>query len=249
MMDSYNHLCDDHYINLTVSTVLDLPSQRETLIHFFERIQKSYPALQNFYTRDGGEQIVLEEDRIDNTYRWLTVEARRLGAGSVNPPSTDSAIEFHRLILENAPFHLSLSPLDCEAIDILFGFDFTYQGNHNQLVADVLGVPAAFEGIAEIPSVQVVHYEPSLTLTFDQDCRLQCRVNIETRTNDYHVRRQDYPEEQISVYLTCRHYGVLPGENGFVRTLELIATTGTSVVEEFVIPLILEPLAKAIALR
>jgi len=249
MMDSYNHLCDEHYMTLMVNTFLNLPSQRETLIHFFERIQKSYPAMRNFYTRDGGEQIALEEDRADNTYRWLTLEPRRLLAGYINPPGTDAAIEYHRLVLENAPFHLSLSALDCEAIDILFGFDFTYQGNHNQLIADVLGVPAAFEGIAEIPSAQVVHCEPSLTLAFDPDCRLQCRVSIETRTNDYHVRRREYPEEQISVYLTCRHYGVLSGEQGFLQTLDLVVKTGTSVVDEFVVPMILEPLAKAIALR
>jgi len=248
-MDSYGHLCDDHYINLTVNTILSLPSQRETLIHFFERVQKSYPTMRNFYTRDGGDQIVLEEDRVDNTYRWLTVEPRRLCAGHVNPPSTDTAIAYHRLILENAPFHLSLSALDCDAIDVLFGFDFTYQGNHNQLIADVLGVPPAFEKLMELPSGQVVHFEPSLTLTFDPDCRLQCRLNIETRTNDYHVRRQEYPEEQISVYLTCRHYGILPGEDGFIRTLDLVVKTGTTVVDEFVIPMILEPLAKAIALR
>jgi len=249
IMDTYCHLCDDHYINLTVNTVLELPAHRETLIHFFERIQKAYPTMGNFYTRDGGEQVVLEDDRDNDSYRWLSVEVRRLSAGYVNPPSVDAAFQYHRMILENAPFHLSLSPLDCEAVDVLFGFDFTYQGNHNQLVADVLGVPPAFERLLEVPSARVVHYEPLLTLALDQDCNLQCRVNIETRTQDYHVRKEEYPEEQISVYVTCRHYGLLPGDNRFLRTLDLLLKTGMTTVDDFVAPMILEPLAKAIALR
>ena len=57
----------------------------------------------------------------------------------------DDAIEQHRLVLELAPYMLSLSPIDCEAIDLLFGFDFTYRGNHNQLVAEVLGVSPSLE--------------------------------------------------------------------------------------------------------
>lgn len=247
-MENYAHRCDDHYINLTVNTALTLPSQRETLIAFFERVQKSFPTMKNFYGRDRSE-IALEEEKVDNAYRWLTLEARRMTSGYVNPPSVDAAVDFHKVILDLAPYHLSLSPLDCQCMDLVFGFDFTYQGNHDQLLADTLGVPAAFERFLEIPSAQVVDFEPCLTLTFSRDCRLQCRVNIETRTNDYQVRTQDYPEEQISVYLTCRHYGVLPGEESFVQILDLLAKTGVTFTNEFLAPAVLEPLAKAITLR
>lgn len=247
-METYHHLCDDYYVNLSVNTSLTLPAHRETLLHFFERIQRSFPSMKNFYARDRSE-IVLEEDKVDSAYRWVTLEPRRLAAGHVNPETVESALQLHRLILEIAPYHLSLSALDCEAIDLLFGFDFVYQGNHNQLVADALGVPAAFERALDIPSAQVVHYEPSITLSFDQDCRLQCRINVETRTNDYHVRTKEYPEEQVSVYVTCRYYGCLPGSNGFVETLDLLARTGMAVVDEYVISSILQPLAKAITLR
>jgi len=247
-METYHHLCDDHYINLTLNTALTLPSHRETLIHFFERIQRSFPGMKNFYARDRSE-IVLEEDKVESSYRWLTLEPRRISAGHVNPESVETALQFHRLILEVAPYHLSLSPLDCEAIDLLFGFDFTYQGNHNQLVADALGVPLAFERSLEIPSAQVVHYEPAITLALDRDCRLQCRISVETRTNDYHVRTQEYPEEQVSVYVTCRYYGCLPGQNGFIQTLDLLAKTGRAVIDQYVIESILQPLAKAITLR
>ena len=42
-----------------------------------------------------------------------------------------------------------MSPLDCEALDLLMGFDFTYRGNHNQLLVDALGIVPAFEKMAE----------------------------------------------------------------------------------------------------
>jgi len=32
-------------------------------------------------------------------------------------------MEQHKLVLELAPYLLSVSPLDCEALDLLFGFD------------------------------------------------------------------------------------------------------------------------------
>jgi hypothetical protein len=167
----------------------------------------------------------------------------------VNPPSLDSALEQHRLVLELAPFMLSVSPLDCEALDLLFGFDFTYRGNHNQLVAEALGLSPAFERLAELPGSTVLHYEPSLTLALDEDCRTQARLSIETRTNAYQVRTGDYPEEQISVYLTARQYGSLAPDTTFVETLDRLTQICRDMVEKYVIDQVLRPLARTIAMK
>ena len=59
-------------------------------------------------------------------------------SGYVNPDSFDSALSQHRHALELAPYGLSLSRLDCEALDLMMGFDFTYRGNQNQLIAEAL---------------------------------------------------------------------------------------------------------------
>ena len=82
-------------------------------------------------------------------------------------------------MLELAPYMLSLSPIDCEAIDLLFGFDFTYRGNHNQLVAEALGLSPAWSGCSTCRGATIVNYEPSITLALDEDCRMQCRLSIE----------------------------------------------------------------------
>jgi hypothetical protein len=227
---------------------MELPSNRETVLHYFERIQKNYPTMRKFYCRDKRD-FVLEEDKDRNQYRWTTVENRRICSGSVNPESLDEALAQHRLVLELAPFMLSVSPLDCEALDLLFGFDFTYRGNHNQLVAEALGVSPAMEKLAEVPGATIVSHEPSITLALDNDCRVQCRLSIENRTNAYQIRTSDYPEEQLSVYLTARQYGSLSPDISFVDSLEHLTKVCRDMVDGYLIENVLRPLARAIALR
>ena len=120
-MNPYSSLCDDFYVNMNLSTEMELPANRETILHFFERVQKTFPTMRNFYCRERGD-FVLEEDKDQGCYRWCTIESRRLCSGRVNPDTVESALEQHRLVLDLAPYILSVSPLDCEALDLLFGF-------------------------------------------------------------------------------------------------------------------------------
>ena len=247
-MNRYSSLCDDFYVNMNLGTEMELPANRETVLQFFERVQKTYPVMRNFYCRDSGD-FVLEEDKDKGTYRWCTIEPRRVCSGLVNPDSVEAAMRQHKLILELAPYMLSVSPLDCEALDLLYGFDFTYHGNHNQLVAEALGVSPALERVLDIPGAAVINCEPSLTVALDEDCRLQFRVSMETRTNAYQVRTGDYPEEQLSVYVTARQYGSLSPEKTFVDTLKQLQQVCEQMLENQVIEQVLRPLARTIALK
>ena len=247
-MNPFSSLSDDFYVNLTLSTEMELPANRETVLHFFERIQKTYPAMRNFYSRDRGD-FVLEEDKDQGSYRWVTIEQRRVSSGYVNPAGVEAAMEQHRLVLELAPYLLSLSPLDCEALDLLFGFDFTYQGNHNQLVAEALGVSPALERVGDLSGMTVVNYEPSLTVALDAECRLQCRISVETRTNAYQIRTSDYPEDQLSVYVTARQYGSLGADQTYIGTLDRLLGVCQEVIENHVTENILRPLARTISLK
>jgi hypothetical protein len=247
-MNRYSQFSDDFYVNMNLSTEMELPSGRDTVLHFFERLQKKYPTMRKFYCREKRD-FVLEEDKERGNYRWASVESRRVCSGQVNPPSLESALEQHRLVLELAPFMLSVSPLDCEALDILFAFDFTYRGNHNHLVAEALGLNPAMERMLDVPGSTVMNYEPSITLALDEECKSQVRLSIETRTNAFHVRTCDYPEEQISVYLTARQYGSLPHDTTYVQAMEQLARTCQDLVETYVIDQILQPLARTIAMK
>ena len=245
-MNPYSSLCDVFYVNLNLSTEMELPGNRETILHFFERIQKTFPSMRNFYCRDRGD-FVLEEDKDRGSYRWCTIEPRRVSSGCVNPETIQAALEQHGLVLDLAPFMLSLSPLDCEALDLLYGFDFTYRGNHNQLVAEALGVCPAMERLVEIPGATVIDAEPSLTIALDEECRLQCRVSLETRTNAYQVRTGEFPEEQLSVFVTARQYGSLSPQVGFPDTLERLTQICQDMLQNHVIEHVLQPLARLIA--
>ena len=247
-MNPFGSFGDDFYVNMTLNTEMPLPSNRESILDFFGRIQKQYPSMRNFYCRDKGD-FVLEEDKGQGHYRWATVDQRRICSGFVNPPTLDEALAQHRLILDLASYMLSVSTLDCEALDLLFGFDFTYRGNHNGLVADALGISAPLENMAEQMGGQVINYEPSLTLALDEDCRMQCRMNIETRTNAFQVRTGEFPEEQLSVYVTARQYGSLDPESTYVESLLRLNRTCEEMIENHVMDNVLRPLAREIAMR
>ncbi len=247
-MNRYSSLSDDFYINMNLSTEMELPANRETILHFFERLQKTYPTMRNFYCRDRGD-FVLEEDKDRGAYRWCTIEPRRICSGQVNPGTVEETIEQHRLVLELAPYSLTVSPLDCEALDLLFGFDFTYRGNHSQVVAEALGVSPALERVLEVPGATVINYEPSLTVALDEECRLQCRVSVETRTNAYQIRTGDFPEEQVSVYVTARQYGSLAAERTFGETLTKLESLCHDMLDRYVIEHVLNPLARTIAMK
>ncbi len=247
-MNRYSALSDDFYVNMNLSTEMELPNNRETILHYFERIQKKYPTMRNFYSREKGD-FVLEEDKDGGHYRWATIEPRRVCSGQVNPESVETALDQHRLVLELAPYMLSVSPLDCEALDLLFGFDFTYRGNHNQLVAEALGMCPAYERLFDLPGSTVINYEPSFTISLDEECRTQCRVSLETRTNAYQVRTGEFPEEQLSVYVTARQYGSLGPDTTYIKTLERLTGVCHDVVQNYVIEQVLRPLARTIALK
>jgi len=249
MMDTYGSLSDDFYVNMNLSTEMELPHGRETVLHYFERIQKKYPSMRNFYSRGEKQDFVLEEDKDNGSYRWATIEHRRVCSGYVNPTSVDDALEQHRLALELAPYMLSVSPLDCESLDVLFGFDFTYRGNHNQLIADALGVSPAMERLLEMPNAGVISYEPSITLAIDEDCRTQCRMSFENRTTAYQARTREFPEEQLSVYLTARQYGSLGPDRSYVEVLDKLAVMCREIVDSYVIDNVIRPLQRAIAMK
>lgn len=246
-MNRYASLSDDFYLNLNVNTEMELSSSRESVLHFSEQMQKRYPEMRNFYARDKND-FILEGDKNSGSYRWCSIEARRVASGRVNPEGIDEALDQHRSVLELAPYELSISPLDCEALDLLIGFDFNYRGNHNQVVAEALGVSPALERLSAMPGTSFISYEPNLTIALDEECRTQCRLSVETRTTPYQIRSGEYQEDQLSVYLTARRYGSLDPGTTFVDALAELANVCFETLDNYVIESVLEPLARTIAL-
>ena len=247
-MSRFGGLSDDFYVNTNLNTEMDLPNSRDAVLHFFDRLRKQYPTMQNFYCRDRNE-FVLEEDKDSGRYRWSSVEPRRVSSGHVNPDSVEQAFSQHELVLDLIPYLLSVSPLDCESLNVMFGFDFTYRGNHNQLVAEALGVVPAFDRLADQPGATMISHEPSIQFAIDDDCRIQCRLSIETRTTAYHVRTGEFPEEQLSVYVTARRYGSLESNEKYVDAMQRLSVLCQDMVDSYVTDQVLVPLQQAIAIK
>ena len=56
-MNPYSSLCDDFGVYVYVNTKMDLPSGRETVLHFFESLRKTFPQMTDFDCRDNGEYV------------------------------------------------------------------------------------------------------------------------------------------------------------------------------------------------
>lgn len=247
-MTKYSGYSHEYYVNMNLNTEMELPSNRDTLLHFFEQLKKRYPTMRNFYSRDRGD-YVLEEDKDDGNYRWATVEQKRICSGYVNPPSIDEAVKQHIVVLESIPYSLSVSPLDCESLNFMLGFDFLYRGNHHELLLEALGISPAFEKIMEVPDARLVSNELSIQIALDEDCRTQFRLSIEPRTTAYHVRSGEFAEENLSVYLTLRRYGSLSADETFVSQFQMLQQKAEQLLDDFVVENVLIPLQQTIAIK
>src|SRR5205085_5680911 len=60
--------------------------------------------------------------------------------------------------------------------------------------------------LTEENGAKPVDFQPTVTVALTDDCRLQARIDVVTRTNSYQVRTGDYSDDVISVYLILRRY-------------------------------------------
>lgn len=247
-MSGYGAFSDDYYVNMNLSTEMDLPRGRESVLHYFEQVRRRYPRMLNFYARDKSE-YVLEEEKEAGAYRWVSTEAKRINSGVVNPDSYESACDQHRSVLELIPYELSVSPLDCEALSVMVGFDFTYKGNHNEVLCEAIGIAPGLEKFTQIPASKVLSCEPAIQFSLDEECRTQCRISFESRTNAFQVRTGDFPEDQLSVYLTVRRYDSLGIEESYISEFDRLSALCRDLVDEYLIGAVLRPLQQSISLR
>jgi hypothetical protein len=249
MATSFGSLCDDFYVNMNLNTELELPTERDTILHFFERIQRQFPTMNTFYQRETGE-FCLDEDREAGSYRWISIERDRICSGYVNPDSLEAADEQHRLILDLVPFTLGISNLDIDSLDVLFGMDFDYQGNHDEILAEALFRESPFATLLDLPQARPLGFDPAILVGLSEDCRLQARISLESRTGAYQIRTGKFKEEdQLSLYLSIRQY---PDPSRAFSTLESYdrqRNLCAELMSERVIPNFVHPIIGAIGQR
>ncbi len=233
---------------MRLGSQLALPHNRETLLHFFERVQRGFPAMTRFRKNDNGE-FNLEEDRSSQAYRWVSLEPKRLSAGHVNPADYEESLKLHSLLLDMAPHHLGISPLEIDYLDVLFGFDLAFGGNHDEIISESLFPESPLTCLTEELGARAVDFQPTVTVALSEDCRLQARIDVVTRTNSYQVRTGDYADDVISVYLIVRRYWGDRPKEPMDAVFTKMAEKAEGLCNTYIIPRVLRPISTAIASR
>jgi len=245
--NSYSSLCDDFYVDMCINTELDLPTQRDTVLAFFERIQKQYPSMGCFYRRENNEYC-LEESRSLGQYRWVTLELDRVGSGVVNPSDFEMAYQMDRLVLELVPYMLSISHLDIDSLDITFAMDFDYRGNHDEVIADALFAMTPFGTLLDAPGARPIGFSPAVVIALSDDCHTQARISVESKTSVYEPRKKDrQADEAISLSFTIRQYPPTTGGFDPVKSFEYQCQLAEEMMAEKIVPNFVQPLTETIA--
>lgn len=248
-MNSFGSLCDDFFVDMHVNTELDLPSERDTVLIFFERIQKQFPAMGNFCRKETGD-FCLEEDREGERFRWVTLELDRISAACANPTDLKEAYELQQLVLELAPYMLGVSHLDIDSLDVTFTMDFDFQGNHNEVVADAFFNSSPFSGLFDLDGAIPLSFSPTAVVALTEDCRTQARIAIEPRTNVHEIRNGKYKsDEMISLYFTIRRYPDPNGRFDALKSFRQQRDMAEELMADRIIPQFATPLINAIAQR
>ena len=248
MSQPFAAFCQDFYINMRLGSTMGLPQNRETVLHFFEQMQRGFPGMTRLRKSETGE-LNLEEDRSRSSYRWMSLEQKRLCSGHVNPAEISDGLKLHQTLLQIAPHQLGLSVLELEYLDVLLGFDLEFGGNHDEVVAEGLFGNSPLICLGDEDHARPIDLQPSVTFAISEDCRMQARIDVVTRTSSSQVRSGEYADESISVYLVLRRYmGDRPRQ-----PLEEIYGEMTERAEALalshIIPRVLKPLSSAIASR
>ncbi|MCK4871915.1 MAG: hypothetical protein KAS72_04230 [Phycisphaerales bacterium] len=244
MATSYGALCSDFYINQKFALKMDLPTARETVLDLFDRIRKTIPSMDRFRRYDG--ELSLESPVVGGQYAWVGLRETCVKSGYVNPDSLDDAYGLHLLLLEICPYFLSISPLDVDYVELVFGFDLEARGNHDAIVYEALMRDTPVGRLLDTSETQPIDVQPFIGMSLDAACDLQAYFEVKTRTPTRDVRAGEYHPEPISVYLTVRKYGAVDRREDLAETFESVRRQAEQLVEDRVLPHLVAPLRQAI---
>jgi len=247
MSSSFGALCSDFYVNQRLALKMDLPTGRETVLDLFDRIRRGRPRMDQFRRYDG--ELALESNPQDGAYEWMALRRTSIRSGCVNPEQLSHAYDLHALILEVAPYYLSISPLDVDYLELMFGFDLEAKGNHDEIVFDALIADGPLGELFDPETCIPLDVAPYFTFALDPERRLQATIEVKTRTSEREIEDDKFDDEAISVYLGLRYRGSLRNINDLKPLFMNMTMAAERLSHEKVIPLLIQPITRAINLR
>lgn len=249
MFESFSSFCDDFYADMYINTELDLPSDRDIVLSFFDRLQREFPSMANFYRRDDGD-FCLEEDREKGSYRWVLLEIDRICSGCVNPASLKDAYSQHKFINSLLPYMLGINHLDIASVDLNFAMLLDCCSNHDEVVYDAFFAETAFKSVMDIENARPIGFSPRFLYSLSEDCRTQLRISIESKTTVYEIRNRKYDNEKpIVLSASLRQYHKPDEKFDLDSTFSRMCAQLEQITAEKIIPGFLQPLKNSIAYR
>lgn len=244
MTDSYRALCSDFYLNQKLNLKLDLPKDRQTVLDLFDRVRRQFPEMGQF--RRYRDELALETTGGEGRSQWISIRSNNIRSGIVNPGSFSDAYKLHRHILDVAPYFLSISPLDVDYIELLYGFDLAASGNHDQIVFDALMEGSLLSEVLDIEGAEVSDCQPVMGVKVHDEVDIEVHFEIKTRSSSEAASGPDGAGDPISVYLTLRRYGPEQDVRQLGEALSILARQGERFIESRVVPNLLVPIRNVI---
>ncbi len=242
--------CDDFHIATRLFLKLELAPQRETALHFFDSVKREFPGMRKLRRREDGALLLEEDETDDGARRWLRLDESTVRIGYFNPPNLDDAERLSQVVLKMAPYHLTLSDLDYDHLEVVFGFDLAFRGNHDQLVADTLFGEGPLAGLFAGEGVfHAIDAQPFLGMALGERCDTQVYLEIKSRTSTFEVRTQQFESQPLSVFLTLRRYWGFNEAESLLDVHRDLSERAADWAASKVVPLVVNPLAHAIASR
>lgn len=245
MSESFRAVCNDFYVNQKLAVKMDLPRGRDTVLDMFERVRKSFPAMNVF--RRYRDELALEAAAGETPHRWVAVRSSNVRSGVVNPATLEEGYGLHKLVLESAPFYLNVSALDVDYVELLFGFDMMAGGNHDAIVFEALLAGSPMASLADLPGATTVDCQPLVGVKLSRQDDVEVHFEVKTRQQSPGTPREDGAQDPISVYLTMRRFGAVSDVKELVQVFGWMTRLGEELAESRVIPRVLVPLRDAIA--
>ncbi len=239
MAGSFGALCNDHYVNLKIGLKLELPQRRETVLGFFERMRRQYPAMSEF--RKYAEELALESPVDSLPHAWLAVRSKSVRAGMVNPPTLEQAYRLHRSVIEVSPFFLDISPLDVSFVEVLFGFDLPANAKPDAVLGDVLLGQSVLGSILEMDGCQLNDFQPLMGFTLNDGS--EAWVEVKTRSDRSKPSGRDEP---VSVFLILRKRGPIDVLDDLSTIFDQLINHGETMIDECIVPKLVRPIRESI---
>ena len=155
------------------------------------------------------------------------------------------------MVLELVPYYLTISPLDIDYLELLFGFDMECEGNHDEVVYEALYEGTPLGNLLNVPGTDIEHakivdVQPILGASLTEEGNLQAFFEVKTRSRGRRGQSTRFREEPLSVFLTIRNYEPVKKVEDLLERFDMLKEKAEVLATDQLVPYLLNPIARQI---